>query len=122
MVTAAGSIIDHLPLCTEGNKGTQSAGTHGASTSTSFNLFSAMANSLSVTAKILPLISVAIKLVDGVNVVDRTVPARREAAEGLKILGDDLKGLEKLIIQINANLGGLVNKSKDRGFKKLFRE
>lgn len=81
-----------------------------------------MANSLSVAAKILPLILVAIKLVDGADIVDKTVPAHHEAAEGLKILGDDLKGLEKLITQIIANLCGLVNETKDRKLKKLLRE
>jgi peptidoglycan hydrolase CwlO-like protein len=81
-----------------------------------------MANLLSVTAKILPLIAVAIKLADGTNVADKSVSTYREAADGLKILGDDLKGFEKQILQINANIGGLMNKAKGRGFKKLLRE
>ena len=84
--------------------------------------FSSMANSLSVTLKILPLISIAIKLVDGANVVDKTTLSLREAAERLKILSDDLNGLEKLVMQINANLGGLVNDTKDRRFKRLLQE
>lgn len=81
-----------------------------------------MANSLDVVERILPLISAAIKLVDGPDVVDETVPTPCEAAEGLKRIGDGLKDLEKLIVQINENLGGLVNETKDRRFKKLLRE
>lgn len=81
-----------------------------------------MANSLDVVERILPLISAAIKLVDGPDVVDETVPTSCEAAEGLKRIGDGLKDLEKLIVQINENLGGLVNETKDRRFKKLLRE
>lgn len=80
-----------------------------------------MANPLNVVERILPLISAAIKLVDGPDVVDETVPTHCEAAEGLERLGDNLKGLEKLIMQINENLGGLVNETKDRRFKKLLR-
>jgi len=81
-----------------------------------------MENVLSVTAKILPLIAVTIKLVDGANVADKSVLEQREAADGLKILSDDLNGLEKQILQISANVGGLVNEAKDQGFKKLLRE
>ena len=81
-----------------------------------------MASLLSVTEKILPLIAVTIKLVDSTNVTDELVLNHAEAADGLKILRDDLKGLEKQILQIRAKVGELVNQAKGRGFKKLLRE
>jgi len=81
-----------------------------------------MANLLSLTEKILPLIAVTIKLVDGANLANKSVLTHCEAADGLKILGDDLKGLEKQILQIKAKVGELVNQTKGRGFKKLLRE
>jgi len=82
-----------------------------------------MENPLNVTEKILPLIAVTIKLADGARVVDKTVRTHCEAADdGLKILGENLKVLEKLVLRISANLAGLGNENKDRMFKKLLRE
>ena len=81
-----------------------------------------MANLLSVTERILPLISVAVKLVDSVNVADKSVLTHYEAADGFKVLGDALQGLEERISQIRAKVGELVNEGKGRGFKKLLRE
>ncbi len=81
-----------------------------------------MANLLSVTEKILPLISVAVKLVEGANVADKSVLTHYEAADELKVLGDALKGLGEQISQIKAKVGELVNEAKGRGFKKLLRE
>lgn len=82
-----------------------------------------MANLLSVIEKIPPLISVAVKLVDGANVADKSVLTHYEATvDGLKVLGDALKGLEERISQIREKVGGLVNEVKGQGFKKLLRE
>ena len=81
-----------------------------------------MASLLSVTEKILPLIAVTINLVDSTKVTDELVLNHREAADGLKILSDNLKSLEKQVLQIRAKVGELVNQAKGRGFKKLLRE
>lgn len=82
-----------------------------------------MANLLSVTERILPLISVAVKLVDGANVPDKPVLTRYKAAvDGLKALGDALKGFEEQISRIRAKVSELVNGAQGRGFKKLLRE
>jgi hypothetical protein len=83
---------------------------------------SIMANSLSVTAKILALVEAAIKLVDSATPVNQTLPAHWDAAVGLKDLGEDLKGLGKQMLQINTKLGGLTKETKDRRFKKLLLE
>jgi len=82
-----------------------------------------MESPLNLTEKILPLIAVTIKLADGARVVDKTVPAHCEAADyGLKILSENLKVLEKLVLRISAHLAVLGNENKDRRFKKLLRE
>ena len=79
-----------------------------------------MTSLLSVTEKILPLIVVTIKLVT--NVADELVFNHCEAANGLKILGDDLKDLENQLLQLRAKIGELVNQAEGRVFKKLLRE
>ena len=108
-----------LPEC-EGNVQALTAGIFGACLP--YTSFSSMTSLLSVTEKILPLIAVTIKLVDSTNVADELVSNHREAANGLKILSDDLKGLEKQLLQLRAKVGELVNEAKGRGFKKLLRE
>ena len=77
---------------------------------------------LSVTEKVLPLISLTVELVDGTNVADESVPTHDEAADGLKVLGDALKGLKTQILQVQAKVGELVNEAKGQGFKKLLQE
>jgi len=83
-----------------------------------------MANLLRVTEKIHPLIAVTIKLVSGADLANKLVLilTHCEAADRLKILGDDMKALEKQILQVKAKVGELVNQTKGRGFKKLLRE
>ena len=81
-----------------------------------------MTSLLSVTEKVLPLISRTIELVDGTNVAEKLVLIQGEAADGLKVLSDALKGLETQILQVKSKVGELVNEAKGRGFKKLLRE
>ena len=81
-----------------------------------------MESLLSVTEKVLPLISLTVELVDGTNVADKSVPTHDEAADGLKGLSDALRDLETQILQVKAKVGDLVNETKGRGFKKLLRE
>ena len=81
-----------------------------------------MAGLLSVTEKVLPLISLTVELIDDTNVADNSVLTHSEAADGLKVLSDALKGLETQILQVKSKVGELVNEAKGRGFRKLLRE
>ena len=81
-----------------------------------------MESLLSVTEKVLPLISRSVELIDDTNVADKSVLTHGEAADGLKVLSDALKGLETQILQVKSKVGELVNEAKGRGFKKLLRE
>ena len=81
-----------------------------------------MESVLSVTEKVLPLISRSVELVDGTIVADESVQTHGEAGDELKVLSDALKGLETQILQVKATVGELVNEAKSRGFKKLLRE
>ena len=90
--------------------------------STFYTSPSSMAGLLSVTEKVLPLISLTVELIDDTNVADNSVLTHSEAADGLKVLSDALKGLETQILQVKSKVGELVNEAKGRGFKKLLRE
>ena len=81
-----------------------------------------MAGLLSVTEKVLPLISLTVELIDDTNVADKSVLTHSEAADRLKVLSDALKGLETQILQVKSKVGELVNEAKGRGFRKLLRE
>ena len=81
-----------------------------------------MESVLSVTEKVLPLISRNVGLIDGTNVDDKSVLTHGEAGDELKVLSDALKSLEAQILQVKSKVGELVNEGKGRGFKKLLRE
>ena len=77
-----------------------------------------MESLLSITEKVLPLISRTLELVDGAKLV----LTHREAADGLKVLSDALKSLEIQILQVKVKVGELVDEGKGGGFKKLLPE
>ena len=81
-----------------------------------------MESLLNVTEKALLLISLTVELIDGTNVADKSVLTHGEAADGLKVLSDALKGLKTQILQVEAKVGELVNEAEGRGCKKLLRE
>jgi len=82
-----------------------------------------MADPLSITAGIMSLIALAVKIVIGAaGLIDKTATAHREAADDLQVLQRDLERLKRQIGQIHDKLQFLATDTKDRALKKLLQE
>ena len=76
-----------------------------------------MEEPLSATARIVPLLSLCIKLVAGA--LDETTTTNRGVVDQLKALQGDLEGLEKQVLLVQTNLGVLTTGGRDQHTWKL---
>ena len=71
-----------------------------------------MEEPLNVTARIVPLLSLCIKLV--ASALDETATTNRGVADQLKALQGDLEGVEKQVLLVQTNLGVLNTSGRDQ--------